>query len=84
MRCNQKARKQVTIPVDWRKKLTCRSQSHQLKRKGIIQQKPCFICQDDKSHMVHLSYDDPKDVMWMCKVHAGEFRKNRRANQGIA
>lgn len=42
-------------------------------RHGRMQRKPCFLCDNPKSHGHHHDYSKPLDVWWMCHKHHMRF-----------
>lgn len=36
---------------------------------GVIDRKPCEVCNPEKSEAHHPNYDRPYDVIWLCRKH---------------
>jgi len=74
----RKEPKPLIIPKDWRKKLDIRSKSRQFLAKGIIKKLPCQLCYEPESKMVHVDYESPMNVTWLCKKHFLIFQRGKR------
>jgi hypothetical protein len=42
---------------------------------GKIQKHPCDICGSEKSEVHHKTYDDPFNVLWLCRRHHVDIHK---------
>jgi hypothetical protein len=77
MKLVKKEKKPIKIPTDWRKKLTIRNESRKLLQAGVIKKLSCQVCFDSESKMIHVNYDDAKNVTWLCHKHYWVFRKQQ-------
>ena len=48
-------------------KANARSYAGVYKRRGLLKQKPCEICNEKKSEMHHEDYCYPLQVIWLCR-----------------
>lgn len=78
MKYKEKVKKACVLPVDWRKKLRIRSKSRQLLKKGYIKKQSCQLCYCPESKMVHVNYESPENIIWLCKKHYLNFLKERK------
>ncbi len=42
---------------------------------GKIQRGPCEVCGEAKSNGHHIDYDEPLNVMWLCRSHHMQWHK---------
>lgn len=50
-----------------KKKANCRSHTKMLVKRGLLRRLPCERCGERKTQAHHLSYDDPRAVLWLCQ-----------------
>ena len=50
-----------------RKKSKARAYVNVYKLRGIIARGACFICDAPKAEMHHENYDNPLEVLWLCR-----------------
>ncbi len=75
-------RKTHTLTVEQRKKDNCRSYAGIYKRRGLLIEQPCEVCQE-KAEMHHDNYDKPLDVRWLCREHHLEHHNMLNVEHGI-
>ncbi len=67
-----------------RKRANCRAYANTYLRRGKITKQPCGVC-GAKRHieMHHEDYDQPLDIIWLCRKHHKEFHtlKKRQKDQ---
>ena len=51
---------------------------YNMKKMGILEQKPCEVCNDKNSFAHHCDYNKPWEVMWLCRKHHNEWHKNNK------
>lgn len=51
------------------KKIKTRDETKRLIRHKRIIKTPCVICQNEKIEIHHRNYDDPKDIVFLCRKH---------------
>lgn len=78
MKYKPKKKKEIKAPTDWRKKLEMRGKSRYLLTKGILKKQNCQLCYHPQTKMVHVNYEDPLNVIWLCEKHYLNFRKEKR------
>lgn len=78
MKYKPKEKKSVTPPKDWRKKLTVRSKARQMLNTGLIEKTRCVLCYSWEVKMVHVDYDSPKNVIFLCNNHYLNFMREKR------
>jgi hypothetical protein len=44
----------------------CRMRTRRLIKRGGIRREPCSVCGDNRTVPHHLSYNDPRDIVWVC------------------
>lgn len=49
--------------------LICRQKSNLLVKNGIITNEKCIICGNSKSEKHHPDYNNPKNIVWLCRKH---------------
>jgi hypothetical protein len=52
-----------------RKASRARAYAHSYLRRGKLERRPCAICGDPRSFMLHDDYDKPLQVTWLCRRH---------------
>lgn len=56
------------------KKLT-RSKTLVAKKRGIINNESCVICGEKKTDAHHVDYNNPYDLVWLCRSHHSKLHK---------
>jgi hypothetical protein len=64
----KRARQQMSLYYKNVKKYRCRGLSWYYVKRGEIVRTGCEVC-GKKAEMHHLNYDDPKNIMWLCRTH---------------
>jgi hypothetical protein len=62
-----------------RKKSKARAYANVYKLRGIIAREACFICDEPKAEMHHENYDNPLEVLWLCRPCHVEHHTEARA-----
>jgi hypothetical protein len=52
----------------------CRWQTREWIIDGKIAIRPCAVCGDPDSYVVHLNWHNPVAILWLCKTHRSETR----------
>lgn len=76
--------KHSQLPDEARLKANARSYANEYFKRGILKQKPCEICGDEKSEKHHDDYTKPLEVKWLCRKHHLEHHQNLKINLNIA
>lgn len=71
-------RKTHPLSPEERKKDICRSYTHVLIVRGVLQKAPCEVCGDVDVHAHHPDYSNPRKVKWLCPFHHRELHKQLR------
>lgn len=69
---------------DARKRAVCRSYTKNLIRRGELQREPCRDCGDEKSEVHHPDYDDPRNVVWLCRTCHLSLHRNESVGDSAA
>ena len=59
--------KHSELSDDQRKRANCRSYANVYKKRGLLIKSPCEDCGDENSQMHHEDYDEPLEVVWLCR-----------------
>lgn len=57
-------------------KIKARNDSSYAVRSGRITRQPCSVCGDPESEKHHPDYDNPLEVVWLCRCHHMEEHIN--------
>lgn len=66
-------RMQTKYPEKYKARYTTK---HAIKS-GLIEKRPCEICNDVKSECHHPDYSKPLEVRWLCKKHHMELHRKK-------
>ena len=63
----------------WKKRNPEKYEAHKILqnavRKNLITKTECFVCGKSKVEAHHPDYDNPLDVIWMCRLHHKETHR---------
>lgn len=66
------------IDSEFRKQANCRAKTHYFVKKGKLKKQPCTKCGEEKAQVHHKNYNDPLDIIWLCKpCHLALHTKKR-------
>lgn len=68
-------RKNHPLNDEQKKKDICRSYAYVYLKRNRIIKKPCEKCGDINSQMHHSNYDEPLNIIWLCRKHHLELHK---------
>lgn len=54
---------------EYRKKIIARTRVKNAIRDGIINKEKCSVCGCEKSEAHHINYDEPLNIIWLCRKH---------------
>lgn len=66
------------LTPEQRRRANCRAYSNVLKRRGHLVPQPCEACGSTDVQMHHRDYDDPWNVIWLCRGKNGCHRLHER------
>ncbi len=62
---NRQKRWQLANP----QKRACHNALHAAERRGLIERQPCAVCGAKKVDGHHPNYNEPMNVIWLCRLH---------------
>ena len=64
---------------EWRKRNLMKARAHlkvaRAVRKGILNKQCCEICSHEKVEAHHPNYNEPLNVVWLCRQHHAEIHR---------
>ena len=73
------ARKLAKYSYKWRKQNLMKARAHvkvaRAVRKGILNKQCCEICFNEKVEAHHPNYNEPLNVVWLCRQHHAELHR---------
>lgn len=82
---NNHREKVAKIKSEWRKRNLIKSRAHlKVARavcKGTLSKKCCEVCYEQKVEAHHPNYDEPLNVIWLCRKHHAELHAQIREDK---
>jgi len=77
---SKKNRKRLTKNnYEWRKRNLMKARAHlkvaRAVRKGVLNKQCCEICSNEKVEAHHPNYNEPLNVIWLCRQHHAELHR---------
>jgi hypothetical protein len=73
------AKKLAEYHYEWRKRNLMKARAHvkvaRAVRKGILNKQCCEICSNEKVEAHHPNYNEPLNVVWLCRQHHAELHR---------
>jgi hypothetical protein len=73
------AKKLAEYSYEWRKRNLMKARAHckvaRAIRKGILNKQCCKICSNEKVEAHHPNYNEPLNVVWLCRQHHAELHR---------
>lgn len=79
--CRRHFRDKVERTALRKKKDNARVKARVYLSRGLLIQKPCSKCGSAESEMHHPDYDEPLNVVWLCKKHHREIHRQARIHR---
>lgn len=77
MRLNRRVYSQLND--DEKQKGNTRSYANAYQRRGYIKKQSCLLCNNHNSEKHHPDYDDPLNVIWLCRRCHNRLHKAKRS-----
>jgi hypothetical protein len=71
------AARRARMTPEQRRKENARSYTHTLVKRGKIRKQPCGVCSRYPSEAHHPDYNDPHNVLWLCRDHHMETHRQK-------